>query len=292
MKASTHIGLEGTILTMAASPDLMNLGAFSIDLPVRRSIFSKISENLHAMWAVWQSSTGAYPAPTWPGWLRTMTWALKESAPFGGSFLESPATLPRRISLTETFLTLKPTLSPGRPSTSCSWCISTDLTSVVTPVHRVSGLSNPGVNGWPTSWGEGHNHASLDNTSLNTSDGNRANTTDLIHILERETERLVSRTSWRFDGVNCLKQGLAAGLCFGFLLPPLVPGAVGGVIDHVITIETGDGHEGDGLGVVSNLLDEVGGFLDDLVEAILGPFGGVHLVDSDDQLLDTQGVGE
>src|ERR1700761_1783839 len=61
-----------------------------------------------------------------------MTWALKDSAALGGSFLESPATLPRRISLTETFLTLKPTLSPGRPSVSCSWCISTDLTSVVT----------------------------------------------------------------------------------------------------------------------------------------------------------------
>src|SRR5271170_5202600 len=61
-----------------------------------------------------------------------MTWALKESAPLGGSFLESPATLPRRTSLTDTFLTLNPTLSPGRPSTSCSWCISTDLTSVVT----------------------------------------------------------------------------------------------------------------------------------------------------------------
>jgi len=32
----------------------------------------------------------------------------------------------------ETHLMLKPTLSPGTPSTSCSWCISTDLTSVVT----------------------------------------------------------------------------------------------------------------------------------------------------------------
>jgi len=50
----------------------------------------------------------------------------------GGSFLESPATLPRRISLTETSLTLNPTLSAGTPSTSCSWCISTDFTSVVT----------------------------------------------------------------------------------------------------------------------------------------------------------------
>ncbi len=38
---------------------LINFGEFSIDLPVRRSIFSRSSENLQAMWAVWQSRTGA-----------------------------------------------------------------------------------------------------------------------------------------------------------------------------------------------------------------------------------------
>ena len=43
------MGLEGTILTMAASPDLTNLGASSIDLPVRRSIFSRRVSNLQAI---------------------------------------------------------------------------------------------------------------------------------------------------------------------------------------------------------------------------------------------------
>merc|ERR1719458_2287352 len=57
-KGSTHMGLLGISLTMAASPDLMNLGASSVDFPVRLSTFSKISANLQAMWAVWQSSTG------------------------------------------------------------------------------------------------------------------------------------------------------------------------------------------------------------------------------------------
>lgn len=56
---STHIGLDGTSLAMQASPDLTNLGLFSRDLPLRRSIFSMSSANLQAMWAVWQSSTGA-----------------------------------------------------------------------------------------------------------------------------------------------------------------------------------------------------------------------------------------
>ena len=32
-KASTHMGLLGTSLTIAASPDLMNLGLSSVDLP-------------------------------------------------------------------------------------------------------------------------------------------------------------------------------------------------------------------------------------------------------------------
>ncbi|TNN51962.1 hypothetical protein EYF80_037869 [Liparis tanakae] len=50
--------------------------------------------------------------------------------PMGGSFLLSPATLPRRMSLTDTFLMLNPTLSPGWASVRASWCISTDFTSV------------------------------------------------------------------------------------------------------------------------------------------------------------------
>merc|ERR1719474_2584875 len=48
-KGSTHMGLLGSSLTMAASPDLMNLGASSVDLPVRLSTFSMISANLQAM---------------------------------------------------------------------------------------------------------------------------------------------------------------------------------------------------------------------------------------------------
>ena len=57
-KVSTHIGLLGMSLIMAASPDLTLLGFSSMALLVRRSIFSTSSANLQAMWAVWQSSTG------------------------------------------------------------------------------------------------------------------------------------------------------------------------------------------------------------------------------------------
>ena len=72
-----------------------------------------------------------------------------------------------------------------------------------------------------------------------------------------------------------------------------------------------DGDEGDGLGVVADLLDERERLLDDFVEAVLGPLqtawsatqmkrsethethlGGVHLVDGNDELTDTEGEGE
>lgn len=146
--------------------------------------------------------------------------------------------------------------------------------------------------GGDTSGGEGDNHTTHDLTGLNTTDGHRANTTDLVDILEGKTEGLVGRTGRRVDGVNGLKEGLASGLGLGLLLPTLVPRAVGADLDHVVSVETGDGDEGNVLGVVADLLNETGGLLDDLLVTSLRPLGGVHLVDGNDELLDTKGVGE
>lgn len=135
---------------------------------------------------------------------------------------------------------------------------------------------------------ESDDHTGLDDTSLNTTDWNRANTGDLVDILERKSERLVSWSGWWVDSVNGLEKGLAGSLAsLGLLLPTLVPWAVGGVVNHVVTVEAGDWNEWDGLWVVADLLDEGRGLLDDFVESILRPLGGVHLVDSDDELLDT-----
>jgi len=141
--------------------------------------------------------------------------------------------------------------------------------------------------------GEGDDHTGLDGTGLNTTDWHRSNTGDLVDILERKSEWLVSWSGRWLNGVNGLKEGLAVGLAsLGLLLPTLVPWAVAGVVNHVVTVETGDGHEWDGLWVVADLLDEVGGFLDNFVESILRPLGGVHLVDGNDELLDTESVGK
>ncbi|GAO48339.1 hypothetical protein G7K_2513-t1 [Saitoella complicata NRRL Y-17804] len=144
-----------------------------------------------------------------------------------------------------------------------------------------------------TSGGEGDDHTGLDDTGLDTTDGHCADTTDLVDILEGKTEGLVGRTDGGLDGVDSLEEGLTLGdTGLGLLSPSLVPGHVGGGLDHVVSVPSGDGDESNGLGVVTDLLDEVGGLLDDLLETGLGPLGGVHLVDGNDELLDTEGVGQ
>jgi hypothetical protein len=68
--------------------------------------------------------------------------------------------------------------------------------------------------------------------------------------------------------------------------------SLGGLLEHVVTVPARDGDEGNRLGVVADLLDEVGRLLDDFVETVLGPLAGVHLVASNDELPDTEGEGE
>jgi len=142
-------------------------------------------------------------------------------------------------------------------------------------------------------WGEGDNHTGLDDTGFDTTDWDSSDTTDLVDVLEWETEGLVGWTDWGLDGIDGVEESLTRVLAgLGLLLPTLVPRALVGGFDHVVTVEAGDGNEWNGLGVVSDLLDEGGGFLDDFVVTVLGEFDGVHLVESDDELLDTEGEGQ
>jgi len=146
--------------------------------------------------------------------------------------------------------------------------------------------------GCNTSWGKDNNHTGPDDTSFNTADWHSSNAANLVNILKRKTEWLVSWASRWVNGINCLEKSLSGDLGLGLLLPTLVPWAVGGVVDHVITIKTRDWDEWNMLWVVADLLDEVGSFLDDFVETSLGPLGSVHLVDSNNELLDTKSVGK
>lgn len=137
------------------------------------------------------------------------------------------------------------------------------------------------------------NHAGLDDTSLDTTDGHCSNTTDLVDILEGKTKGLLGRTNRGLNGIDGIEKGLALdNTSLGLLGPALVPWHVGRFLQHVVTMPAGDGDEGNRLGVVTNLLDEGRGFLDDFVEAVLTPLGGVHLVDGNDELPDTKGEGE
>ena len=76
---------------------------------------------------------------------------------------------------------------------------------------------------------ERDDHASLDDTSLNTTNGHRADTADLVNILKGKTERLVGGTDRGLDGIDGIEESLAlddTGL--RLLGPALVPGhAVG-----------------------------------------------------------------
>jgi hypothetical protein len=100
--------------------------------------------------------------------------------------------------------------------------------------------------------GESDNHTGLDDSGFNTADGDCSNTTNFVDILERETEGLVGRSDGWLNGVDGFKESESLGCGgLGLLLPTLEPGHVGGLLDHVVTVPSRDGDEGNSLGVVS-----------------------------------------
>ena len=95
---------------------------------------------------------------------------------------------------------------------------------------------------------------------------------NLVDVLERESEGLVGRSDRGLNGVDGLQKGLTlGGTGLGLLGPTLVPGHVGRVLQHVVSVPSGDGDEGNRLGVVTDLLDESGSLLDDFLVSVLGP---------------------
>lgn len=75
---------------------------------------------------------------------------------------------------------------------------------------------------------EGDNHTGLDDTGLNTTDGNCSDTTNLVDILEGKTEGLLGRARWGLNGINGLEKGLTlVAAVLAFLGPSLEPGHVG-----------------------------------------------------------------
>merc|ERR1712158_141249 len=107
---------------------------------------------------------------------------------------------------------------------------------------------------------KGDDHTGLDDTGFDSANGHSSNATDLVDILEGKSEWLVVGSLGRDDGIERL----------------------------------GNGDKGNSLGVESDLLHVVRDFGLDFGESLLAVWGlsGVHLVNSDDELLDTQRVGE
>ncbi len=115
-----------------------------------------------------------------------------------------------------------------------------------------------------TSWGEGDNHAGLQDTSLDTSDGDSSDTGDLVHVLKGKTERaLVSRAGGGSDVIQSLDHDRA-----------LVPLHLLLALQHVTTSPAGDRNDGDLLSVEADLAQIL------LNVTLLGVLDGVivHLV--------------
>uniref|UniRef100_A0A2M4DKJ5 Putative secreted protein n=1 Tax=Anopheles darlingi TaxID=43151 RepID=A0A2M4DKJ5_ANODA len=143
--------------------------------------------------------------------------------------------------------------------------------------------------------GEDDDGTRLEDTSLHTTDRYCSDTTDFVDILQRQTQGLVGGTGRGQDGIQSLDQALAVSLAFLALDgPSLEPRHLGGRFQHVVAVPAGDRDERDGSRVVTDLLDVGRHLLLDFLETglIVRRLGRVHLVDTNDELLDTESEGQ
>jgi len=148
-----------------------------------------------------------------------------------------------------------------------------------------------------TSGGESNGAARLHGTLFNSASDNITDTLDLVHSRDGHTNWFLG---WSLRAVDNVVQGVQQGLSFDFLLlwldlESLVPRHVGGLFDEVVSLESGHGHERDLLGLEANLGKHLLDLSLDFLVSFLGVWGwlgGVHLVDTDDDLLNSQKVEE
>jgi len=79
--------------------------------------------------------------------------------------------------------------------------------------------------GGKVGWGENDDHTGFQDISFNTSDGHSSDTTDLVYVLKGNSEGLLSGSLRCLQGIKSFKEGWA-----------LVPGEVGGLFKHVVTV--------------------------------------------------------
>jgi len=139
-------------------------------------------------------------------------------------------------------------------------------TNVVTGNSFVNGfvMHFDGFNlGGNVNGGESDGHFLLEDTGFNSSDWDGTNTSDLVDILEGESQ-------WFFSGSlggNDVVQGFHKDGSF-------VPGHVvlivfSGSFQHVVSVPSGNGDHGDVIGVVTSSLEEKFNFIADFVVSFL-----------------------
>ena len=124
---------------------------------------------------------------------------------------------------------------------------------------------------------------------------NLTNTLNVVDVGDRKTKRSIGKTLGGNDVVvEGINNGHSGDLLLGGLIgsPSLVPGALVGTdrIDQVLTVESGVRDERDLLGLKSDGLKHLHEFILDFGESALIPVAGVHLVDSNNDLFNTQKV--
>ena len=145
------------------------------------------------------------------------------------------------------------------------------------------------------SGGDADDITGLEGTLLDGTGDDLTNTLDVVDVGDGKTERLVGEALRGDDEVvEGIEEGEAGDLLLGTTvgLPSLVPGALVGLLDEVVAVEAGVGDEGDLLGLEADHLEHLNELVLDLVETALVPAAGVHLVDTNDDLLDTEEVEE
>uniref|UniRef100_A0A8C0Q2X7 Uncharacterized protein n=1 Tax=Canis lupus familiaris TaxID=9615 RepID=A0A8C0Q2X7_CANLF len=106
-------------------------------------------------------------------------------------------------------------------------------------------------------WSKGDHHTSLKNTSLHSTHWYSTNTTNFVDILERQTQGLISWTSWWQNAIQGFKQCGSAGIpIFMGDFPSLEPRHVSTWLQHVVTIPTRNWHKCYCVGVVANFLND------------------------------------
>ena len=123
----------------------------------------------------------------------------------------------------------------------------------------------------------------LERTLFDSSADDLTYTLDIVNVGNGQTDR-ESGVSFRRlnEVVEALDEGESRGgdLRSDVGRPSLVPGALVGLFDKIVSVESRVGDEGHFLGLEANELKHLNEFLLDFVEAIFGPTAGVHLVHS------------